>query len=125
MSSQRIERNWLARIAAIGAATLGVLMLAGGLALGLALISSRQPPLQVVTAVVLTTVGLVNLRYSRQIWRADRRALLLSAVATSTLMGYLGVGLRDFGEPLWAHAVYLVVLLGLWSRASARRSLVV
>ena len=113
-------QNRLAAVAGVTAALLGVLMVVGGVGLGLAVVSSPQPPLQTVTAVVLTLSGLVNLRFSRQVWRADRRGLLSSGAATATLVLYLSAVLRDFGEPLLAHSLYLLLLLAVWSRAGVR-----
>ena len=78
-----------------------MLMLVGGLGLTLAVLSSPQPPAQIVTAAVLVVVGLVNLCVSPGIWRADMRNVAVSGAAAAVLIAYLAVVLGDFGEPLW------------------------
>jgi hypothetical protein len=84
-------------------------MLAAGLGLGFALLTSAQPPLQFATAAVLLVTGAVNLASSRGLWKEDRRTLATSAAATAALVAYLAA-LDDFGEPLLLHALYLLLL---------------
>jgi hypothetical protein len=126
--SVELERRWfphvsLATATATAAATLGVLMGLGGLALMLAVVSTPQPRLQVVTAGALLTVAIVDLRASSGIRLEQRGSILCSALATGALIVYLGVGLSDFGEPFWLHGSYLLLLLALFYRARQRRSI--
>ena len=51
----------LPKVTAGTAVALGLLMLAAGLGLGFALLTSAQPPLQFATAAVLLVTGAVNL----------------------------------------------------------------
>jgi hypothetical protein len=94
-------------------------MLAAGLGLGFALVTSAQPALQFATAAVLVVTGAVNLASSRGLWTENRRALAASVAATTTLAAYL-IALGDFGEPLLLHALYLLLLAAL---AYQRRSI--
>jgi uncharacterized membrane protein len=119
MTSQ-LRANRLTAIAGVLGATLGLLMVLGGFGIGLAVLSSPQPRLQVMTALLLSVVGFVNLRCSRRVWNASEQAFLWTGVATMALVAYLGVGLRDFGEPFWAHGVYLLLLLVVWFRTAKR-----
>ena len=123
MKTQYFNGNWLAAVAGVGAAILGLLMLVGGVGLSLAVISSPQPRLQMATAFVLLVAGFINLWTSLRVWRAEQRALLVSGAVTTALIAYLGIGLRDFGEPFWAHSVYLLVVFGLWSQVVMRRGI--
>jgi hypothetical protein len=101
------------------AAALGLLMLAAGLGLGFALLTSAQPPLQFATAAVLLVTGAVNLASSRGLWKENRGALAASLAATATLVAYL-TALGDLGEPLLLHALFMLLLAGL---AYQRRSI--
>jgi hypothetical protein len=118
-----VSRVWLAAFAAAAGAALGVLMSIGGLALALAVLSTPQPGLQGTTAVVLIASGIVNLWSSVGIWRAQPRALVRSAGATMALMIYLAGALRDFGEPFWAHLVYLLLLFAVRYQTRGHRRL--
>jgi hypothetical protein len=109
----------LPKVTAGTAVALGLLMLAAGLGLGFALLTSAQPPLQFATAAVLLVTGAVNLASSRGLWKENRGALAASLAATATLVAYLTV-LGDFGEPLLLHALYMLLLAGL---AYQRRSI--
>jgi hypothetical protein len=109
----------LPKVTAGTAVALGLLMLAAGLGLGFALLTSAQPPLQFATAAVLLVTGAVNLASSRGLWKENRRALAASAAATATLAAYLAA-LGDFGELLIYHALYLLLLAAL---AYQRRSI--
>jgi hypothetical protein len=102
----------LPKVTAGTAVALGLLMLAAGLGLGFALLTSAQPPLQFATAAVLLVTGAVNLACSRGLWKENRGPLAASAAATATLVAYLTV-LGDFGEPLLLHALYLLLLAAL------------
>lgn len=117
MASQSPGADRILVVAGLSAAALGALMFIGGLGLGFAVASSRQPRLQLVTAVVLTVVGAANLWCSRKVWRGERPATLVSAICTTTLLAYFGTALRDFGEPFWIHSAYLLLLMWLWSRS--------
>ena len=118
MTDRRLDlARVLSVVAAGSAALLGGLMLIGGVGLAFAVATSTQPPLQFATAGMLIVTGAVNLWASRHL-RTDGRALAASAVATLTLIVYLGV-IGDVGEPLLLHVVYLSMLAGL---AYRRRS---
>jgi hypothetical protein len=108
----------LAKVTAGTAVALGLLILAAGLGLGFALLTSAQLPLQFATAAVLLVTGAVNLASSRGLWKENRRALAASG-ATATLVAYLAA-LGDFGELLIYHALYLLLLAAL---ACQRRSI--
>ena len=123
MQWQRFGGDRIAVLTGAGAAILGVVMLVGGIGLGVAVLSSPQPRSQAVTAFVFSVVGLVNLWYSLKVSRADPGAFVSSGAVTSALIVYLGVALRDFGEPFWAHGVYLLLLVAVWSRVTMRRSI--
>jgi hypothetical protein len=120
LESRWFPRTSLTTITGIAAATLGLLMTIGGLALGVAVLSTQQPGLQAVTAGVLLTTGVLNLQASIGIRREKPRAMLVSAIVTVALMSYLGGGLRDFGEPFLVHGLYLLLLLSLISRVRKR-----
>jgi hypothetical protein len=108
----------LAKVTAGTAVALGLLMLAAGLGLGFALLTSAQPSLQFATAAVLLVTGAVNLASSRGLWNENRRPLAASLAATATLVAYL-TALGDLGEVLFYHALYLPLLVAL---AYQRRS---
>ena len=61
----------LPKVTAGIAAALGLLMLAAGLGLGFALVTSAQPALQFATAAVLVVTGAVNLASSRGLWTGE------------------------------------------------------
>jgi hypothetical protein len=109
----------LPKITAGISAALGLLMVAAGLGLGFALVTSVQPPLQLATAAVLLLTGAVNLAASRGLWKESGRAVAASAAATATLLAY-SAALSDFGELLIYHALYLLLLAAL---AYQRRSI--
>ena len=109
----------LAKVTAGTAAALGLLMAAGGLGLGFALLTSVQPPLQYATAAVLLATGAVNLASSRGLWKENGGALAASAAATATLVAYL-IAIGDLGELLFYHALYLLLLAAV---AFQRRSI--
>jgi hypothetical protein len=109
----------LRKVTAGTAVALGLLMLAAGLGLGFALLTSAQPPLQFATAAVLLVTGAVNLASSRGLWKENRRPLAASLAATATLVAYL-TALGDLGEVLIYHALYLLLLVAL---AYQRRSI--
>jgi hypothetical protein len=109
----------LPKVTAGTAVALGLLMLAAGLGLGFALLTSAQPPLQFATAAFLLVTGAVNLASSRGLWKENRGALAASLAATVTLVAYL-TALGDLGEPLLLHALYMLLLAGL---AYHRRSI--
>jgi hypothetical protein len=111
----------LSKLTAGTAVALGLLMLAAGLGLGFALLTSAQPPLQLATAAVLLVTGAVNLASSRGLWKENRGALAASAAATAALVVYLAA-LSDFGELIIYHALYLILLAALayqWRSISA------
>ena len=108
----------LSVVAAGSAALLGIWMLLGGLGLAFAIVTSSQAFLQVATAGILTLAGATNLWASRQLWKQKARALTASALATATLVAYLGV-IGDVGEPLLLHALYLMLLGAIAFRAQA------
>jgi hypothetical protein len=111
----------LSKLTAGTAVALGLLMLAAGLGLGFALLTSAQPPLQLATAAVLLVTGAVNLASSRGLWKENRGALAASAAATAALVVYLAA-LSDFGELIIYHALYLTLLAALayqWRSISA------
>ena len=113
MSAQRLDVTHVLSVVAAGsAAVLGGLMLVGGLGLALAISTSAQPPLQFATAAILIVTGAVNLWASPHLARQKGRPLTASAIATVTLLAYLGI-IGDVGEPLLLHAVYLSLLAGL------------
>jgi hypothetical protein len=112
----------LASMTGIVAIVLGVLMSVGGAALAVAVLSTPQPRVQIVTAAVLAVAGVVNVRAGAAIRRGEPRGLVWSFVATVTLMLYLGVGVDDYGEPLWLHAAYLILLLAVASGKRTRRT---
>jgi uncharacterized membrane protein len=120
MESQSSGADRLSVVAGFGAAALGALMIIGGLGLVLAVASSPQSRLQSITAILMTVVGAVNLWSSRKVWRGERPAAMVSAIFTTTLMAYFGAALRDFGEPFWIHGAYVLLLLCLWLKPSAR-----
>src|SRR5262249_39981017 len=101
--------RFLPKVSAATAAALGLLMAAAGLGLGFALLTSVQPPLQYATAAVLLATGTVNLASSRGLWKEHGRALAASAAATATLVAYF-IATGDFGELLFYHALYLLLL---------------
>jgi hypothetical protein len=102
----------LPKVTAGTGAALGLLMVAAGLGLGFALLTSTQPPLQFATAAVLFLTGAVNLAASRGLWKESGRAVAASAAATAALVAYLAA-LSDFGELLIYHALYLLLLAAL------------
>src|SRR4029453_17968252 len=104
--------QFLEKVNAGPPAPLGLLMLTAGLGLGVALLTSAQPPLQFATAAVLLATGAINLASRRRLWKENRRALAASAAATATLLAYL-TALGDLGEPLLLHALYMLLLAGL------------
>ncbi len=114
----------LAAMTGIMAVVLGVLMSIGGAALAVAVLSTPQPRLQIVTAAIFVLAGLVNVRSGIAIRRGDSRWFALSGLATATVMLYLGAGLNDFGEPFWVHAAYLILLLTVAYRTRVRLSVV-
>ena len=111
--SPSFGRPVLASITAGTAAVLGGLMLLGGMGLTMAVLSTRQPLQQFITAGVLMLSGAVNLSFSRSVRRQEGRALAISALATVALMLYLALVLGDLGEPLALHGLYLSLLGGL------------
>jgi hypothetical protein len=64
----------LRKVTAGTAVALGLLMLAAGLGLGFALLTSAQPPLQFATAAVLLVTGAVNLASSPRIVEGEPKA---------------------------------------------------
>jgi hypothetical protein len=102
----------LPKVTAGTGAALGLLMVASGLGLGFALLTSAQPPLQFATAAVLLLTGAVNLAASRGLWKENRGAVAASAAATAALVAYLAA-ISDFGELLIYHALYLLLLAAL------------
>jgi hypothetical protein len=102
----------LPKVTAGTGAALGLLMVASGLGLGFALLTSAQPPLQFATAAVLLLTGAVNLAASRGLWKERGRAVAASAAATAALVAYLAA-ISDFGELLIYHALYLLLLAAL------------
>ena len=113
MSKQRADVTALLSVVAAGCAVaLGGVMLVGGLGLVLAISTSAQPPLQFVSAAILTGVGAVNVRAGLQLWNRRQRALVPSAVATAGLLAYVMV-IGDLGEPFFLHLWYLALLAGL------------
>lgn len=113
MSKQRADVTALLSVVAAGCAVaLGGVMLVGGLGLVFAIWTSAQPPLQVVSAAILTGVGAVNVRAGLQLWKRRQRALVPSAVATAALLAYVMV-IGDLGEPFFLHLWYLALLAGL------------
>jgi hypothetical protein len=63
----------LPKVTAGTAVALGLLMLAAGLGLGFALLTSAQPPLQFATAAVLLVTGAVKLASNRGLWKENLR----------------------------------------------------
>jgi hypothetical protein len=102
----------LPKVTAGTGAALGLLMVASGLGLGFALLTSAQPPLQFATAAVLLLTGAGNLAASRGLWKERGRAVAASAAATAALVAYLAA-ISDFGELLIYHALYLLLLAAL------------
>jgi hypothetical protein len=101
-----------------GAAALavGIVMTVGGLALLLAVLSTPQPMMQMVTAVILLLAGILDLRSSRGILRQQRDAMVLSGCATLILVAYVGGALRDFGELFWLNVLFLLLLAAQFRR---------
>jgi len=113
MRKQRADVTALLSVVAAGCAVvLGGVMLVGGLGLVFAISTSAQPPLQFVSAAILTGVGAVNVRAGLQLWKRRQRALIPSAVATAALLAYVVV-IGDLGEPFLLHLWYLALLAGL------------
>jgi peptidoglycan/LPS O-acetylase OafA/YrhL len=113
-TSLRLARPSLPSVAAIVAASLGLLAGVGGVGLILASVSTGQPPLQIVTACVLLIAGVVNVAASRSIRHRRERSILLSAVVTAGLISFSAGVLHDFGEFFWIHAAYLLLLGALY-----------
>jgi uncharacterized membrane protein HdeD (DUF308 family) len=114
----------LAVITGVSAATVGVLMTLGGVALLVAILTTEQPTLQLVTACVLLVAGAADLRSSFGIRRHQSHFICLSASATVILLAYLGGVLRDFGDVFWLNAALLILILILGHRTSRRPTLV-
>ena len=113
MGKQRADVTQLLTVVAAGSAVaLGGFMLVGGLGLVFAIATSAQPPLQFVSAAILTGVGAVNVWAGFQLWKRQQRAIVRSAVATATLVAYLVV-IDDPGEPFLLHLMYLALLAAL------------
>ena len=122
MSKERADVTHLLTVLAAGSAILlGGFMLLGGLGLVFSIATSVQPPDQYVAAGILIGVGAVNAWSGFQFWKRRRRALFASAVATTTLVGYL-VAIGDLGEPFIFHILYLVLLAALAYSGRALRA---
>lgn len=114
----------LAVITGVSAATVGFLMALGGVALLVAILTTEQPTLQLVTACVLLVAGAADLRSSFGIRRQQSHFIFLSASATVILLAYLGGVLRDFGDIFWLNVALLLLILVLGHRISRRPTLV-
>ena len=122
--SPSIRSAPLAVITGVSSATVGVLMALGGAALVVAILTTEQPTLQLVTACVLLVAGAADLRSSFGIRRQQSYFIFLSASATVILLAYLGGVLRDFGEIFWLNVALLLLILFLGHRISRRPTLV-
>ena len=99
-------------------------MALGGAALLVAILTTEQPALQLVTACVLLVAGAADLRSSFGIRRQQLHFIFLSAGATVILLAYLGGVLRDFGDVFWLNVALLLLILVLGHRISRRPTLV-
>lgn len=113
MSKQRADVTQLLSVVAAGfAVVLGGLMLMGGLGVAYAIATSPQGPDQFIDAAILIGVGATNVSAGLQFRKKQGRALVSSAVATTTMLAYLAV-IGDLGEPFLIHLIYLAVLAAL------------
>jgi len=99
-------------------------MALGGAALLVAILTTEQPALQLVTACVLLVAGAADLRSSFGIRRQQSHFIFMSASATVILLAYLGGVLRDFGDVFWLNVALLLLILVLGHRISRRTTLV-
>src|SRR5687768_456331 len=95
-----LNDKWPLRIVAIAAVVAGALLVMGGLGHLYAVVNikiAKNHPVDfrfvhlLAIGAFLLLVGGIDLVSSWRMWRGSRYALLVSAAATVTLLGYLGV----------------------------------
>ena len=106
---------------AIVGAVLGAVMLLAGVGLALAVLSADPDSGQIALAALFIASGCVNLVMSFGVRTQRYTAILTSGIATAVLVLYLLLVVRDVGEPVVYHTIYLVLLLMLARRARHAR----